>query len=88
MRIFFKIFNRDEKSMKLKKLEKLLRRVNNNHIAIDEHNHRYYSIYFNDYSKENNKKYIMNISSQRCIILQTIYFDEAAEVALYLEMLN
>jgi hypothetical protein len=71
--------------MKLKNLERMLRRIDKNHTASGEYNYKFYSICFKDYDADSTKKYIMDISTMRCIILQTVYFDEAVEVALYLE---
>lgn len=78
-------FNKEVLIIKLKKLEKFLKKIDKGYYAIGEHGYNYYSLDINDIDEENDKKYIMNISTLRCIILQSIFFDEANEIVHHLE---
>lgn len=71
--------------MNLKRLEKLLKKINNDYYASGKHNYKNYSISINDFDEEIDKKYVLTISTMRCIVLQYIYFNEANEVLQHLQ---
>ena len=70
--------------MKLKRLEKLLKKVKGDYYASGRHNYRNYSISINDFDEEEDKKYVLTISTMRCVVLQYIYFNEALDVLQHL----
>lgn len=74
--------------MKLKKLEKILKKIDKGYYAIGEQSYKYYSVDINDIDEDNDKKYVMNISTMRRIILQSIFFDDATEIAHHLKNVN
>lgn len=70
--------------MKLKRLEKLLKKINGDYYASGKHNYKNYSISINDFDEEEDKKYVLNISTMRCIVLRYFYFNEAHEALQHL----
>lgn len=71
--------------MKLKHIKRILKKIDKGYCAIGEYNYKYYSIDINDIKEDIDKKYILNICTMRCIILQSIFFDEATEIVNQLE---
>lgn len=65
--------------MDLKRLEKILKKIDSDYYASGRYNYKNYSISINDYDEEVDKIYVLTISTMRCIVLQYFYFNEAYE---------
>lgn len=68
--------------MNIKALQKTLQKVDKGYDVIGQYGYRYYTIYQNDI-EDNGKKYLLNISTLRAVILQTVFFDTAEEIYDY-----
>ena len=70
------------------KIEKLIEKIDKGYYAIGEGNNKCYSIAINDVKEGNGKKYILNISTMRSLLLQSVFFDTAEEIADHLDNVN